>query len=62
MKQTEARKRANAKYRAKCKSINIQLFPADADIVEKLESVPVKSEYIKGLIRKDIASQSVLKD
>lgn len=51
---TEAQKRANEKYRQKCKTVQIVLYPTDKDIEEKLNSVESKATYIKKLIRQDI--------
>ena len=53
----EARKRANEKYnRANLRRITIALNQkTDADILEKLDSVPSKQRYIKAVIRADIA-------
>lgn len=53
----EARKRANEKYnRANMRRVTIDLNKkTDADILEKLDSVPSKQGYIKSVIRADIA-------
>nr|DAI26776.1 MAG TPA: hypothetical protein [Caudoviricetes sp.] len=51
---TESQKRANEKYRQKCKTVQIVIYPTDKDIEEKLNSVPSKATYIKTLIRDDI--------
>ena len=53
---TEAQKKATAKYK---KDHNVQIYLAinkdtEADILERLNSVPYKMTYIKDLIRKDI--------
>ena len=52
---SEAQKRAALKYRAThTVKVTIELNKStDADIREKLESVPNKSGYIKKLIRDD---------
>ena len=62
---TEAKKRpytaaaaaANAKYkREKMTQLAIRLTNStDADVIEKINSVPNKRQYIIGLIRADIA-------
>lgn len=52
---TEAQRRATNTYRKKLKSMSLEFYPNDEDIVKKLESVPAKATYIKELIRKDIA-------
>ena len=56
MKTSEAQKRAQAKYdAANTKQVRLKLnIKTDADILEKLESVPNKQGYIKELIRADI--------
>lgn len=51
---TEAQKRANEKYRQKCRTVQIVLYPNDKDIEDKLNTVDSKATYIKELIRKDI--------
>lgn len=53
---TEARKKANAKYDAKATmQIKLKLnIHTDADIINKLDSVPNKQGYIKNLIRSDL--------
>lgn len=56
---TEARRRANKKYDEK-NTIGFYLklnLKTDADIIEKLESVPAKQTYIKDLIRKDMGGR-----
>lgn len=54
--QTEAQKRAKAKYDKKnCIQFLMKLNRnTDADIINKLESVDNKQGYIKSLIRKDL--------
>ena len=51
---TEAQKRAKRKYKSKCRELRITLYPTDKDIIDKVDSLPEYSPYIKGLIRKDI--------
>lgn len=59
--QTEAQKRAVAKYdKVNTKQFHLKLnLKTDADIIERLDKVSSeeggKQGYIKGLIRKDIA-------
>lgn len=36
------------------KQLNISLFPSDQDIIDHLETIPKKAEYIRRLIREDI--------
>lgn len=56
---SEAKKRADKKYHQKAmKQIKFEFHrTSDADILEKLDSVPVKAQYIRDLIRADIAKQ-----
>lgn len=56
MAETEAQKRAREKYEARMTmQVKMKLNKGtDADIIAKLESVPNKQGYIKGLIRDDI--------
>ena len=54
--ETEAQKRAREKYEAKAAvqvKMKLNRF-TDADILEKLNSVPNKQGYIKQLIRDDL--------
>lgn len=51
----ERHKIAKAKYDAKTRQYVMRLrMGADADIIEKLDSVPSKTEFIRELIRRDI--------
>lgn len=55
MPQTEAQKKAKAKYTSqKVTQVLLPLYPTDADIINKLNAVPAKATYIKQLIRADI--------
>ena len=58
--ETEAQRRAKAKDKAKNVYKPTIEFrrTTDADIIAKLESVPNKAQYIKALIRADIANSS----
>lgn len=60
MPQTEAQKRAKAKYdKANTKQVIMKLnLKTDADIFDKLDSEPNVQGYIKGLIRQDIRSNN----
>lgn len=52
---TDAQKRAKARYDKTTKALVLRFRRgADADIVERLESVPQKTEYLRKLIRQDI--------
>ena len=54
-------KAAKAKYRKKVKTLQLELFPNDSDILQRLEEVVASGEpkatYVKRLIRADIAKQ-----
>jgi len=60
MPQTEAQKRAKAKYdKANTKQVIMKLnLKTDADIFDKLDSEPNVQGYIKGLIRQDIGTNN----
>ena len=53
---TEAQKRAKKRYDSlRTKQYVMRLrIGADADVIEKLDSVPSKTEFIRELIRRDI--------
>ena len=53
----EYQKRAERKYaKTKCTSYTIKLVNStDADIIEKLNTVPNRQGYIKALIRADLS-------
>lgn len=52
---TEAQRKAKAKYKSeKVKKILVEFYPADADLLKKLQEQPNKQGYIKELIRKDL--------
>lgn len=51
---TDAQKRAKAKYNSKVKKVTIEFYPADAELLAKVQSQENKQSYLKGLIRKDI--------
>ena len=51
---TEAQKRAKAKYQDKVRTFRIDVYPTEADILDKLNSVDRYGTYIKALIRQDI--------
>lgn len=56
-KKTSTRNKAIIKYqKEKTTRVSLQLFPSDADIKQKLDSVPNKNGYIKALIRADIVA------
>lgn len=54
---TEAQRKARNKYRPKIKQYAVQCYPADSDIIAKLEEEKQRDGYnlyIKRLIREDI--------
>lgn len=56
---TEAQKRAKAKYDRKTVQYVFRLrLGADADIIEKLRGTPAKTEYLRRLIREDMARET----
>lgn len=58
MEPSDAKKRADAKYRAKkVKQYVLSFFPADYDLYEYLQSKPNKAEYIRELIRADMEKE-----
>lgn len=52
--QSDALKRAKAKYNKKVTKVTIELYPNETDLINKLAEQPSKQAYIKELIRKDI--------
>ena len=44
------------KYKKKIRRLFIELYPTDNDILDKLNTVPAYTSYIKALIRKDIGA------
>ena len=61
MSLTEAQKKAKARYKRKAvKDFTIECYPAEADIIAKLEAEKQAggyATYIKSLIRKDLANK-----
>lgn len=59
MPTSDALKKAKLRYRSKVKTLRVDLYPTDADIIAKLEeriqSGEAKAAYIKRLIREDIS-------
>lgn len=59
--QTEAQKRASAKYHLKCKRLLLVLNPdTDSDVIKLLEEVDNKSAYIKQLLRNECTEHSTI--
>lgn len=52
--QSDALKRAKAKYNKKVTKVTIELYPNETDLINKLAEQPSKQGYIKDLIRKDL--------
>lgn len=61
---TEAQRKARNKYRPKIKQYAVQCYPADSDIIAKLEEEKQGdgyNAYIKELIRRDIKAEKFIK-
>lgn len=57
--QTEAQRRASAKYqKSSTKNVSIRFMPSDSDILAWLEAQPNKAGYVKSLIRDDMERKS----
>lgn len=52
---TEAQKRARKRYDKRCRRLVVTVYPTEPDIRAKVDEQESYSEYIKGLIRADIA-------
>ena len=58
MAQSEAQKRANARYQKEStKNVSIRFMPGDADLLEWLGEQPSKAGYVKALIRADMEAR-----
>lgn len=56
---TDAEKRAKARYDSTTRKFFMRLrVTSDADIISKLDSVENKTEYIRKLIREDMARET----
>lgn len=51
---TEAQKKAKAKYNSKVTKVCIEFYPADAELLRKVQEQENKQSYLKDLIRKDL--------
>lgn len=51
---SEAQKEAIKRYRAKIKRLTIDFSPAEAELIDHINSQPRKQTYIKNLIREDL--------
>ena len=55
---SESIKRAKAKYKSeKVKTITIEFYPTESDLIEHLARQDKKQTYIKNLIREDIKKE-----
>ena len=58
MAQSEAQKRANARYQKEStKNVSIRFMPGDVDLLEWLNEQPSKAGYVKALIRADMEAR-----
>lgn len=56
--ETEAQKRAKAKYKAeKVKKMLLEFYPTETDLLEHLNNQDKKQTYIKNLIREDMKKE-----
>ena len=56
--ESAAQRKATTNYRkGKTKSLSITLFPKDQDIIDWLDKQPRKAQYIRDLIRNDMAAK-----
>lgn len=53
----DCEKRAKAKYRQKCKQVNIIFCPTEADLYEHIKAQGNMSGYLKQLVKKDMCKQ-----
>lgn len=54
---TEAQRRAKQRYDAKTVQYVFRLrMDGDSDVIDKLKSVPNKTDYLRSLVRQDIDS------
>jgi len=55
---SEAQKKARKRYDAKTKQYVFRLRRgADADVIDRLDSVPEKTNYVRELVRRDVAGE-----
>lgn len=54
---TEAMKKAKAKYNKKVAKITIEFYPAESDLLQKVNEQPSKQGFIKELIRRYIEAE-----
>ena len=51
---TDAQKKAKAKFLKKVTKVQIEFYPQDAELLQKVNEQPNKQAYIKELIKKDL--------
>lgn len=54
---TEAEKRAKHRYAKKLTRVQLEFYPTEKDLIDKINSQPQKATYIKNLIREDIKKE-----
>lgn len=55
---SEAQKRAKTKYRAnKVKTVYLEFYPTETDLIKHLDKQDKKQTYIKNLIREDMKNE-----
>lgn len=52
---SEAQKKARKRYDKRCRRLVVTVYPTETDILRKVEEQGSYNQYIKGLIRADIA-------
>jgi hypothetical protein len=55
---SEAQKRAKARYDKKTKELVLRFrLNQDGDVIQRLDEVPNKTEYVRSLVRQDIKDE-----
>lgn len=58
-KRTESLKKAQKRYYGKCRTYILRFrLDNDADIIERIESMPNKAGYVRALVREDIRKRA----
>lgn len=55
---TDAQRSARKRYDKRCRRLVVTVYPTETDILRKVEGQSSYNQYIKGLIRADIARDS----
>lgn len=55
---TDAQRNARKRYDKRCRRLVVTVYPTETDILRKVEGQSSYNQYIKGLIRADIARDS----